>query len=47
MKDMVEVTVIRGGTNQLVPNTDLVVGDVLVLATGDKVTAGVAHASSQ
>ncbi|KAL3147296.1 hypothetical protein ABBQ32_002784 [Trebouxia sp. C0010 RCD-2024] len=38
-KDMVEVTVVRGGTNQLVPNTDIVVGDVLVLATGDKVTA--------
>lgn len=39
-KDMVEVTVVRGGNNKLVPNTDVVVGDVLVLATGDKVTAG-------
>ena len=41
-KDMVEVTVVRGGSNKLVPNTDVVVGDVLVLATGDKVTAGMA-----
>lgn len=39
---MVEVTVVRGGNNKLVPNTDVVVGDVLVLATGDKVTAGMA-----
>lgn len=43
---MVEVTVVRGGTNKLVPNTDIVVGDVLVLATGDKVTAGVAPTAS-
>lgn len=43
---MVEVTVVRAGGNKLVPNTDIVVGDVLVLATGDKVTAGVAHAAS-
>ena len=41
-KDMVEVTVVRGGSNKLVQNTDVVVGDVLVLATGDKVTAGTA-----
>ena len=33
---------VRGGSNKLVPNTDVVVGDVLVLATGDKVTAGMA-----
>lgn len=41
-KDMVEVTVVRSGNNKLVPNTDVVVGDVLVLATGDKVIAGMA-----
>ena len=35
-----EVTVVRGGSNDLVANTDVVVGDVLVLATGDKVIAG-------
>ncbi len=35
-----EVTVVRGGSNKLIPNTGVVVGDVLVLTTGDKVTAG-------
>ncbi len=39
-KDIVEVTVVRGGSNKLIPNTGVVVGDVLVLTTGDKVTAG-------
>ncbi len=39
-KDIVEVTVVRGGSNKLIPNTEVVVGDVLVLTTGDKVTAG-------
>ncbi|DBB01465.1 TPA: hypothetical protein ACH3X1_000121 [Trebouxia sp. C0004] len=38
-KDIVEVTVVRGGSDKLIPNTDVVVGDVLVLTTGDKVTA--------
>ncbi|DBB05302.1 TPA: hypothetical protein ACH3X3_010532 [Trebouxia sp. C0006] len=38
-KDIVEVTVVRGGSNKLIPNTGVVVGDVLVLTTGDKVTA--------
>ena len=39
-KDIVEVTVVRGGSNKPIPNTGVVVGDVLVLTTGDKVTAG-------
>ena len=39
-KDIVEVTIVRGGSNKLIPNTGVVVADVLVLTTGDKVTAG-------
>lgn len=39
-KDIVELTVVRGGSNKLIRNTEVVVGDVLVLTTGDKVTAG-------
>jgi len=46
-KEMFEVTVIRGGKEGLVMNTELVVGDVLILNTGDKVTAdGVVFASN-
>eukprot|EP00803_Ostreobium_quekettii_P006058 evm.model.scf_144.7 EVM.evm.TU.scf_144.7 scf_144:78288-87675(-) len=46
-KEMFEVTVIRGGKEGLVLNTELVVGDVLILNTGDKVTAdGVVFASN-
>ena len=38
-KEIFDVTVIRDGTETLVKNSDLVVGDVLVLNTGDRVTA--------
>ena len=38
-KDSIQVKVIRDGKEQLVPNTDIVVGDVMVLDTGDKVIA--------
>jgi P-type Ca2+ transporter type 2C len=38
-KDSINIKVIRDGKEQLVPNTDLVVGDVMVLDTGDKVVA--------
>jgi P-type Ca2+ transporter type 2C len=38
-KDAIMVKVIRDGKEQLVPNTDIVVGDVMVLDTGDKVIA--------
>ena len=38
-KEVFDVTVIRDGTESLVKNSDLVVGDVLVLNTGDRVTA--------
>ncbi|GMH44859.1 hypothetical protein BSKO_12811 [Bryopsis sp. KO-2023] len=37
-KEIYDVTVFRGGKETLVKNIDLVVGDVLVLDTGDKVT---------
>lgn len=40
-KDRIEIKVVRGGQQILVPNTDLVVGDVMLLDTGDKVGAGV------
>ena len=33
------VKVIRGGTQQLVENVDVVVGDLLMLDTGDKIIA--------
>lgn len=38
-KDVIEIKVIRGGKQVLVKNTDLVVGDVMMLDTGDKVVA--------
>lgn len=38
-KDLINIKVIRDGKEQLVPNTDIVVGDVMVLDTGDKVIA--------
>jgi len=38
-KDIIDVTVIRGGKEGVVKNTALVVGDVLILNAGDKVTA--------
>ena len=38
-KDSIQVKVIRGGKEQLVPNTEIVVGDLMALDTGDKVVA--------
>jgi Ca2+-transporting ATPase len=38
-KDVIEVKVIRGGDTVLVKNSDVVVGDLLVLDTGDKIVA--------
>ena len=38
-KERVEIKVVRAGVEQLVLNTDLVVGDVVRLITGDKVAA--------
>ncbi len=38
-KDTIEVKAVRGGRECLVTNTDVVVGDVLVLDTGDKLVA--------
>ena len=38
-KDVIEIKVIRGGKQILVLNTDLVVGDLMMLDTGDKVVA--------
>lgn len=39
-KDVIEVKVLRGGEEQLVGNEEIVVGDILLLDTGDKVRAG-------
>jgi hypothetical protein len=39
-KDLIDVKVVRGGRQQVVPNVDLVVGDVVLLDTGDKVRGG-------
>lgn len=36
-KDVIEVKVLRNGTDQLVGNEELVVGDILLLDAGDKV----------
>ncbi len=36
-KDVIEVKVLRNGEEQLVGNEELVVGDILILDTGDKV----------
>jgi Ca2+-transporting ATPase len=38
-KDLIDVKVVRGGKQKVVPNVDLVVGDVVLLDTGDKVVA--------
>ncbi|KAL4450031.1 hypothetical protein ABPG77_010700 [Micractinium sp. CCAP 211/92] len=38
-KDIIEVKVIRGGQQLTIPNTDVVVGDVMLLDTGDKIVA--------
>jgi hypothetical protein len=42
-KDVFEVKVTRGGEENLVLNTDLVVGDVMIVDTGDKLCAGEGH----
>ena len=39
-KDLIKVKVLRGGSTQLVLNTQVVVGDVYLLDTGDKIVAG-------
>ncbi|GLC40623.1 hypothetical protein PLESTM_001094100 [Pleodorina starrii] len=39
LKDNIDVKVTRGGRQVLIPNTEVVVGDVLFLDTGDKVIA--------
>ena len=38
-KDTIEVKAVRGGHECLVTNTDVVVGDILLLDTGDKLVA--------
>ena len=38
-KDQLEVKMRRGGSQILVPNQQIVVGDVMILQTGDKITA--------
>ncbi len=39
-KDSIEVAMVRGGKQTVVKNTDVVVGDVLLLNTGDKAGSG-------
>jgi len=38
-KNSIEVAVVRGGKQTMVKNTDIVVGDLMLLNTGDKVVA--------
>ncbi len=38
-KDSIDVAVLRGGRQIVVRNTDILVGDVMLLNTGDKITA--------
>ena len=38
-KDIIEVKVMRGGKELTIPNHDVVVGDVMLLDTGDKIIA--------
>lgn len=38
-KDVIEVKVVRGGHQLTIPNTEVVVGDVMLLDTGDKIVA--------
>lgn len=38
-KDSIDVKVVRDGKESLIPNTDMLVGDVAILDTGDKVPA--------
>ena len=38
-KDELQIKVVRGAKELLIPNTDLVVGDLVLLVTGDKIVA--------
>ncbi|KAI8477413.1 MAG: hypothetical protein J3K34DRAFT_453016 [Monoraphidium minutum] len=38
-KDIIQIKVVRGGEVKITPNTDIVVGDVMILDTGDKIIA--------
>lgn len=38
-KDLLDVKMIRGGSQILIPNPQIVVGDVTILQPGDKITA--------
>ncbi|BDA43546.1 probable calcium-transporting ATPase 11, plasma membrane-t [Coccomyxa sp. Obi] len=38
-KNSIEVAVVRGGKQAMVKNTDIVVGDIMLLNTGDKIVA--------
>ena len=38
-KDIIDVAVVRGGKQLVVPNVDILVGDVVLLSTGDKVSS--------
>jgi hypothetical protein len=38
-KDIIEVKVVRGGQQLTIPNHEVVVGDVMLLDTGDKIVA--------
>ena len=42
-KDSIEVAMVRGGKQTVVKNTDVIVGDVLLLNTGDKVGFRFSH----
>ncbi len=46
-KDKIMIKVLRGGQQILVENTDIVVGDVMLLDTGDKVVADAIVIDSQ
>lgn len=39
LQEVIEVKVVRGGQQVIVPNTNVVVGDLLLLEAGDKVVA--------
>ena len=38
-KDELKIKVVRDGVQQLINNTEIVVGDILLLETGDKIVA--------
>ena len=44
-KDSIEVAMVRGGKQTVVKNTDVIVGDVLLLNTGDKVGSSLSRAA--